>query len=125
MRDDHEGCAFVPSGVQANDCLAEKWASQNIDVVSGADGIKPKSADNVPGRHLAHVVVTANPIDFCMIGLFENTTNPFLRKPRLTGIHKQIRNMMYGFVGVVIVWIPSESVGCFFGSEQESVTCPD
>src|SRR4029077_21114985 len=89
VRDDREGCAFMPSGVQANDCLAEKWASQNIDAVSGADGVKPKGAENVPGRHLAHVVVTANPIDFCMIGLFENTTNPFLRKPWPTGIHEQ------------------------------------
>ena len=88
MRDDYESCAFVPPGVQVNGCPFEKWASQYIDVVSGADGVEPKSAHNVPGRHLAHVVVTANPIDFGMIGLLENTTNPLLRKPRLSGIHK-------------------------------------
>jgi hypothetical protein len=81
VRDDYESCAFVPSGVEANDRLGEKWASQNVDVVSRANVVKAKSADDVPGRHLANVVIATNPIDFCVIGLFENTTNPFLRKP--------------------------------------------
>jgi hypothetical protein len=120
VRDDHESCAFVPPGVQVNGCLSEKWASQYIDVVSGADGVEPKSAHNVPGRHLAHAVIATNPIDLCVIGLLENTTNPFLRKPRLTGIHKQIGDMMHGFVGMVIVRVPAEIVGCFF---EQSFQC--
>src|ERR1700686_4429470 len=91
--------------------LAEEWAAQDINVVSRADGIEAKSAYDVPSGHLAYIVVTANAVHFCVIGLLENTTNPFLRKPRLTGIHEQVRNVMDGFVGMVIVGVPAEGDG--------------
>ena len=113
MRNDRKGLTLVPFGVELDYRFTKQWTAQDINVVSGADGIEAKSADNVPGRHLAHIVVTANAVYSCVIGLLENTTNPFLRKPRLTGIHEQVRNVMDGLVGMVIEGVPAEGRGRF------------
>ena len=108
MRNDRKSLTRVPSAVELDDRLAEEWTAQDINIVSGADGVEAKSAHNVPGRHLAHIVVTANAVHFCVIGLLWNTMNRFLRKPRLTGIHEQLGNVMDRFVGVVVVGVPAE-----------------
>src|ERR1700733_1150780 len=114
VRNDRKRLTLVPFRVELDYRLAEEWAAQNIDVVTRADGVEATSANNVPGRHLAHIVVTANAVHFCVIGLLQNTTNPFLRKPRLTGIHEQVRNMMDGFVGMVIVGFQPKVTGVFW-----------
>ena len=51
--------AVVSLGVQRNNRLADHRTANHIDATGGIDGVKAQRAEDVPGRHLTAVNVSA------------------------------------------------------------------
>src|ERR1700721_617951 len=104
--------ALVPLLVQVNCGTGKEWASQDVDSISGAYRIEPESTQNIPRRHLAYIVVSADSVHIVVVGASQYTARPFLRQPRFACVHKQIGNMGDRLVGMVVVVVPPEARRC-------------
>ena len=105
---DRKPRTLVPLLVQMDCDLGEEWTSKDVDSISGTHRIKPHCTQDIPRRHLAHIVIPADAIHVISIGIGQDTAHPLLRKPRFACIDKQLGSMVDRFVGMVVIVVPSK-----------------
>jgi len=106
--------SLVPFLVQMQCDPGEEWTSKDVDAVSGTHRIKPYSTQDIPSRHLSHVIISADAIHIIVVGIGEDTAHPLLCQPRLARIRKQIRNMVNWFISLVVIVVPAKCGGSLF-----------
>ncbi len=74
--------------------------ADHILAASRADGVEAHGGEDVPGRHLAAVVVAAEAVDVVAVHAVHDFAQPVLRLPRLRGVHIKIRDVVAGLVAL-------------------------
>ena len=70
--------------------------------------------EDVPGGHLADVVVAADAVGAEAVGAVADArAGPELGAPGLAGVDEEEGDVVAGFVGVVVVIVPEEIFGVF------------
>ena len=84
--------------------------AQFIFVAAGADGIEPHAIEEVPGAHLAAVVVAAERSRLVAIKMIGHVADPLLAILRLTEFVKQVQHMVAGLISVPVTANPAPDV---------------
>jgi hypothetical protein len=105
-------CSLVRLLIQVNCGAGKERASQDVDFISRTYRIEPESTEDIPRRHLAYIVISADTVHIVVVGTSQYTARPFPRQPGLTRLHKQIGDMVHRLVGVVVVVVPPKRGRC-------------
>ena len=84
--------------------------AQFIFVAAGADGIEPHAIEEVPGAHLATVVVAAERSRLVAVEMVGHVADPLLAILRLTEFVKQVQHMVAGLISVPVTANPAPDV---------------
>src|SRR5450756_2253826 len=68
--------------------------------------MKPAGGQYVPGGHLSYIFITDEAFYGIMIGPCADGACPFLGEPGITDPVEQERDMVHGFVGMIVIIVP-------------------
>ena len=81
----------------------DRRAAEDVLVAPGGHRVEPNRREDVPGRHLAEVVIAAETIRRGSVHLGHDPPGPFLGLPGLSGVAVEVRYVVTGLVSVDIV----------------------
>ena len=79
--------------------------------MAGTDRIETQGAEDVPGRHLAAVVVAAERVGLVAVLRLHDLMHAVLRLPRLAGVAVEVDDVMARFVAVPVFADAAVDVG--------------
>ena len=101
MGDDAKDIRLVILLIEPKLYLLEQRTADTVDVAGCAKRMDTHCAEQIPGRHLAHIIVSAESLGAEAICILQDPPAPFLRQPWTSGAGKDIRQLVDRFVRMV------------------------
>ena len=110
---DCEGLPLGILGVEVKHHLVEHGACNFVASVARTDRVNAACRQNIPCRHLPHVFVAYQPCHGVAVGILTNVARPFLCQIGSTKAVEEERHVVYGLVGMIVVFVPKIVFGRF------------